>query len=289
MMRQRMLRSFMVVGTGAGVGKTLVTAAIVQSLCRMGVHAVAMTPAPKGMLNDNGTWHSLELEQLASVSAWGLPARALCPQLPYGPDGRRNRETGAAPDRSLEASVDTFQILSTWADVVAVDAGRSGFHGRCIAAADARSLPRFDSTAGPPRAGRRRQGHRHAQSTDGARPVGDRAGPGLARQAGGAASGTTVSHSAQGARLCVMRCRMPLRRRHCAGQARGIPVELRRARGACTGRAGRGWPSCRRQPIPRRSSRSRSDTHRRRPSAPGAQWPGSPAKVPPGFPRPSDA
>ncbi len=123
-----LVRSFMVVGTEAGVGKTLVTAAIVQSLCRRGVHAIAMTPAPKWILHDDGSWHSVELEQLASVSAFGLPARALSPCVLAGSDAWRNARVGADPELSLEAVVDTFQILSTWADAVAVDASVDVWH-----------------------------------------------------------------------------------------------------------------------------------------------------------------
>jgi dethiobiotin synthetase len=111
----------MVIGPEAGVGKTLVTAALVQSLCRMGIHAIGMTPAPKGILDANGNWRSEELQQLASVSAFNFPPSALCPSVLPGSHAPRRRGHGKEPALSLEAIVDTFQILSTWADAVAVD------------------------------------------------------------------------------------------------------------------------------------------------------------------------
>ena len=131
----------MVIGPEAGVGKTLVTAAIVQSLCRMGIHAIGMTPAPKGILDANGNWRSEELQQLASVSAFNFPPSALCPSVL--PEFNAPRRAGSWKERalSLEDIVDTFQILCTWADAVAVDdsLGVGQFAGRTFDSADVAS------------------------------------------------------------------------------------------------------------------------------------------------------
>jgi dethiobiotin synthetase len=105
------LRSFVVLGADAGDGQTLVASALVQALCGQGVKAVAMKAAP----------HGDELQRLAAASAFGLPPRVLCP-----PPG--------AP--TLDAVVDTFRVLATWADAVVLDgADPAGPEGADVARA----------------------------------------------------------------------------------------------------------------------------------------------------------
>jgi len=108
----------MVAGTAAGVGKTLVTTEIVKSLRSLGIHAVAMKPVARGHVLQNGTWYSDEMRRLADASAFDLPPRALCGHWladDYVP------EHSVRPTVSLESIVDTFQALSTWADLVVVE------------------------------------------------------------------------------------------------------------------------------------------------------------------------
>ena len=65
-----LVRPFMVAGTAAGVGKTLVTSAIVRALRGVGVEAVAMKAVARGVLLEDGSWHSAEMELLAAASAF---------------------------------------------------------------------------------------------------------------------------------------------------------------------------------------------------------------------------
>jgi len=90
------LRSFVVLGADAGAGQTLVASALAQALCGQGVKAVAMKAVP----------HGDELQRLAAASAFGLPPRLL-------------RTPPGAP--TLDAAVDTFRVLATWADAVVLD------------------------------------------------------------------------------------------------------------------------------------------------------------------------
>lgn len=92
------LRSFNVLGADAGDGQTLVAAALVQALCRRGVKAVGMKPVA----------HGDELQRLAAASALALPPRVLCVPRQHG-----------VP--TVDAVVDTFRVLATWADAVVVD------------------------------------------------------------------------------------------------------------------------------------------------------------------------
>lgn len=112
------VRSLVVVADRAGAGKTLVTCAIVHALCRAGVQAIAMKPAAQGGAGGRDGRGSSELQRLAAVSAFGLPAHALCPAV-VPPAGRDGGTRTRAP--SLEATVDTFRVLSTWGDVVVIE------------------------------------------------------------------------------------------------------------------------------------------------------------------------
>lgn len=113
-----MVRSCLVLGVGAGAGQTLVTAALVSGLCRGGVKAVAMQPVARGERDAAGSWHSGELQRLASAGAFPLPARVLCTSM------QATGEDGEPP--ALDAVVDTFRVLATWADAVVVDAREPG-------------------------------------------------------------------------------------------------------------------------------------------------------------------
>jgi dethiobiotin synthetase len=116
-----LVRSFMVVGTDAGVGKTFVTSAIVQALGNVGVHAIAMQPVARGLIRDNRIWHGTELQQLAAVSAFGLPPRVLSPYILPPAGAPLERGAAGGEELTLDVIVDTFRILSTWGDVVVVE------------------------------------------------------------------------------------------------------------------------------------------------------------------------
>jgi dethiobiotin synthetase len=119
-----LVQSFMVAGTERGVGKTLVTAAMVRSLRQMGVNAVAMKPVSKGRLRGDGIWDSDEMRRLAAVSAFGLPPRTLCAHwLAAADDATHGTLHRVTP--SMDTIVDTFQVLSTWADTVVVEERRT--------------------------------------------------------------------------------------------------------------------------------------------------------------------
>lgn len=119
--RESVMRSFMVVGTGAGVGKTLVTSALVQSLREAGVHSVAMKPVAHGVLDSSGVWYSDEMMRLAAVSAFGLPQRVLCAHRLTAPEGQSLQGSLPGACVTMNTIVDTFQVLATWADTVVVE------------------------------------------------------------------------------------------------------------------------------------------------------------------------
>jgi dethiobiotin synthetase len=107
------VRSFIVLGVERQAVLTPVITALLRTLAGQGIRAVGMKPVARGTVSANGTWHSEELQQLAAASAFKLPTRVLCAQL-LRPDA-----SGTPP--TLEAVVDTFRVLATWADTVVVD------------------------------------------------------------------------------------------------------------------------------------------------------------------------
>lgn len=115
-MQAPLIRSFIVLGTPAAAGLTEVTVLLLRALTRLGVRAVGMKPVAHGLFTPSGSWHSDELQRLAAASALGLPARVLCAQLI---DPGMTVDDPAPP--TLEAMVDTFRVLATWADAVVVD------------------------------------------------------------------------------------------------------------------------------------------------------------------------
>jgi dethiobiotin synthetase len=121
------IRSFIVLGTGPVAGQTLVATALVRSLCERGVNAIGMKPLAKGVIGACGAWQSAELQRLAAVSAFGFPARALCSYMLESPLGHAGVHDSSAGHPTLASVVDTFRVLSTWADAVVVDgADRQG-------------------------------------------------------------------------------------------------------------------------------------------------------------------
>lgn len=127
------VRSCIVLGTGPGAGQTLVTTALVQSLCRLGVAAIAMKTVPGAQAAQAAG--SDELRRLAAVSAFGLPSRALCAALPEAAAARTRRA------QAFDGVVDTFRVLSTWADAVVVDGAAASAPRDRLAVARALGLP----------------------------------------------------------------------------------------------------------------------------------------------------
>ena len=113
-----LVRSFIVLGRHDGAGLTPLSSALVRALRALGVSAVGMKPVARGRIGAGGAWQSDELRQLAEASAFGLPARALCAGL--------QADDGSGTPPTLEAVVDTFRALATWADAVVVDGADGG-------------------------------------------------------------------------------------------------------------------------------------------------------------------
>jgi dethiobiotin synthetase len=121
-----LIRSCFVTGTDFNVGKTLVASALVNLLRTHGVHTVGMKPAATGATLVHGRWRQQDLEQLAKEGSFTFPGRVLSPYIFADESSAHIAAEMAGVQMRLEEMVDTFDVLTTWADVIVVD-GVGGF------------------------------------------------------------------------------------------------------------------------------------------------------------------
>lgn len=78
-----MERSFscFVTGTDTGVGKTLVSSALLHALGRQGVRAAGMKPVAAGAEWRDGAWHNDDVDALAAAATLALPRALTTPYL----------------------------------------------------------------------------------------------------------------------------------------------------------------------------------------------------------------
>lgn len=116
----------LVTGTDTGVGKTLVSAGLLHSLCRLQLRAIGMKPVAAGATPAGQGWRNDDVDDLVAASNVAAPideinpycfAPAIAPHL-------------AAADESVRIDPDTivarYASLSARADVVVVE-GAGGF------------------------------------------------------------------------------------------------------------------------------------------------------------------
>lgn len=73
--------SCFVTGTDTGIGKTLVSGAIIHALARQGVRAAGMKPVAAGAVLRAGYWHNDDADALAAASSAVLPPDLATPYL----------------------------------------------------------------------------------------------------------------------------------------------------------------------------------------------------------------
>lgn len=121
-----MVRSCFVTGTDVNVGKTLVASALVNLLRSNGIQTVGMKPAATGATLEHGRWRHQDLEQLAKEGSFAFPSRVLSPYIFAQESPPQIAADMAGVQMNLDAMVDTFNVLATWAEMVVVD-GVGGF------------------------------------------------------------------------------------------------------------------------------------------------------------------
>ncbi|CAG4887860.1 dethiobiotin synthase [Paraburkholderia gardini] len=118
--------SVFVTGTDTGIGKTLVSAALLRGFSREGLRAAAMKPVAAGAFERDGVWHNEDADQLDAAASVLLPAAIRTPFLLREPAAPHI--AAALENVSLDIAhiVDCHAEALTLADVVVVE-GVGGF------------------------------------------------------------------------------------------------------------------------------------------------------------------
>ncbi|VTU24842.1 ATP-dependent dethiobiotin synthetase BioD 1 [Variovorax sp. PBL-H6] len=112
--------SCFVSGMAAGDGEQLGALAVVLALRFLGLRVAAMTPLVADAVQQSGRWSSPRLECLGRASSFGVPPDVLSPYVlpPASSPSAAVQQAGARVE--ARAVVETYEVLSTWADAVVV-------------------------------------------------------------------------------------------------------------------------------------------------------------------------
>ena len=121
-------RRWFVTGTDTGVGKTLVSSAMLSLLAESGLRAVGMKPVAAGLEQVDGVWQNEDVEQLRAAGNVDAPQALRCPYLLRAPMSPHlaAREEGVRIE--LAPLLSAFAALSQCADAVVVE----GVGGFCV-------------------------------------------------------------------------------------------------------------------------------------------------------------
>jgi dethiobiotin synthetase len=122
-------KAYFVAGTDTGVGKTLVSAALVHALAATGLRVAGMKPVASGAQwqgGADGDWHNEDVDALLAVNNVALPARSINPYLFQEPTAPHIAAAKENQRIVPETIVDAFRAVSTQAECVIVE-GVGGF------------------------------------------------------------------------------------------------------------------------------------------------------------------
>jgi dethiobiotin synthetase len=118
--------SCFVTGTDTGVGKTLVSAALVRALVRHGLRAVGMKPVAAGAEWRDGAWHNEDVDRLAAAGNVPAAPGLLCPYLLEPAVAPHIAAGMAGVSLALPTILGAYQALRAQVDAVVVE-GVGGF------------------------------------------------------------------------------------------------------------------------------------------------------------------
>jgi dethiobiotin synthetase len=123
---EKMNRGYFVTGTDTGVGKTLVSCALLHHFASRGLRAVGMKPVAAGCRRENGQLLSEDVAQLLAAGNVDVPATAINPYAFEPPLAPHIAARQAGVEIEFAPMLKTFANLQTQADVVVVE-GVGGF------------------------------------------------------------------------------------------------------------------------------------------------------------------
>ncbi|MBB4221751.1 dethiobiotin synthase [Variovorax guangxiensis] len=121
-------RRWFVTGTDTGIGKTLVSSAMLSLLAGSGLRAVGMKPVAAGLEEVDGAWRNEDVEQLHAAGNVDAPLELRCPYLLRAPMSPHLAARQEGVSVTLQPLLSAFEQLSAIADAVVVE----GVGGFCV-------------------------------------------------------------------------------------------------------------------------------------------------------------
>jgi len=121
-------RRWFVTGTDTGIGKTLVSSAMLSLLAGSGLRAAGMKPVAAGLDEIDGAWRNEDVEQLHAAGNVDAPLELRCPYLLRAPMSPHLAARQEGVSITLQPLLSAFEQLSAIADAVVVE----GVGGFCV-------------------------------------------------------------------------------------------------------------------------------------------------------------
>lgn len=121
-------RHWFVTGTDTGIGKTLVSSAMLHLLAGSGLRAVGMKPVAAGLDHIDGTWRNDDVERLGAAGNVDAPLALRCPYLLRAPMSPHLAAKEEGVRIALQPMRSAYAELAARADAVVVE----GVGGFCV-------------------------------------------------------------------------------------------------------------------------------------------------------------
>ncbi|MBN8751951.1 MULTISPECIES: dethiobiotin synthase [Variovorax] len=121
-------RRWFVTGTDTGIGKTLVSSAMLSVLAASGLRAVGMKPVAAGLEQIDGEWCNEDVTRLHEAGNVDAPLALRCPYLLRAPMSPHLAAREEGMRIALQPLLSAFEQLSARADAVVVE----GVGGFCV-------------------------------------------------------------------------------------------------------------------------------------------------------------
>jgi dethiobiotin synthetase len=121
-------RHWFVTGTDTGVGKTLVSSAMLHALAGSGLRAVGMKPVAAGLEDLGGEWCNEDVQRLNAAGNVDVPLALRCPYLLRAPMSPHLAAKEEGVRIALQPMLSAFSELAARADAVVVE----GVGGFCV-------------------------------------------------------------------------------------------------------------------------------------------------------------
>jgi dethiobiotin synthetase len=135
-------RGFFVTGTDTGVGKTLVSTALLHGFARLGQRVVGMKPVAAGAEQIEGVWSNEDVRQLRAASTIDADAAWINPYLLRTPIAPHIAAEYQGVTIELARIREGYEHLAALADVVIVE-GAGGFKVPLSASKDSADLAEY--------------------------------------------------------------------------------------------------------------------------------------------------